>query len=268
MAIEEMYEKYEEIPEKYTHLFEQKDDKWLFKTDVKSNEIQGAKKLKELLNKEREAHKVTRDKLSDYNGISPEEFSEVMKKIDEISEPTSDDSLVKKHLAQLNKVKNKGREAALERKLNVATSERDNLIKQLTEQQEQQRRQEVLNALKDQAIKSNVIPSAVDDVVAIAGGMFESVDGSIIGKEMDGVAHGQDVQSWMSEMRNKRPHWWSDSVGAGATGSRGKSLSSGNPFSKDGWNLTEQAKIVSSDIGKAQEMAKQAGVEIGGLKPE
>lgn len=55
--------------------------------------------------------------------------------------------------------------------------------------------------------------------------------------------------------------------GGGAEGSGGKGHTGKNPFSSEGWNVTEQGKLVVADPQKAQKLAQQAGTYFGGPRP-
>ena len=86
-------------------------------------------------------------------------------------------------------------------------------------------------------------------------------------REGVGVATGTAPDAWLADMREARPHWWPASSGGGARGSSGAGGFAKNPFSKTGWNLTEQARAVTADRTRAEQMAKAAGTAIGGPRP-
>lgn len=61
----------------------------------------------------------------------------------------------------------------------------------------------------------------------------------------------------------------SKASGSGADGGHGGQGNGGvNPWSHDGWNLTEQGKVYLLDSSKAEQMARAAGTHVGGPRPK
>ena len=82
-----------------------------------------------------------------------------------------------------------------------------------------------------------------------------------------GVTPGIAPEIWLSEMQEKRPHWWPTSTGGGAGGGKGDGGFDKNPWSGDHWNLTSQAHAIRENKAKAERMATAAGTSIGGVRP-
>lgn len=55
--------------------------------------------------------------------------------------------------------------------------------------------------------------------------------------------------------------------GGGAEGSGGRAALGKNPFSHEGWNVTEQGRLVIADPQRAQKLAAAAGTSLGGMRP-
>lgn len=67
-------------------------------------------------------------------------------------------------------------------------------------------------------------------------------------------------------MYKRQPHWWGETTAGGSRGGQGGSHTS-NPWSAEGWNMTEQGRMYVKDKAKAEQLAKQAGTTIGGPRP-
>jgi hypothetical protein len=79
-----------------------------------------------------------------------------------------------------------------------------------------------------------VIPEAQEDVLLYARALFTvAEDGSVVTKDAGGVSPGLPPKVWLSDMAQKRPHWWPLSVGGGARSSSSVSGKS-NPWSAEG----------------------------------
>jgi hypothetical protein len=94
-------------------------------------------------------------------------------------------------------------------------------------------------------------------------------DGNVITKDGVGVTPGVDVLTWLIEMQPKRPRWWPESVGGGATGTRtSHGQFTTNPWMANNWNVTAQGEFIRANgMDKAQQAAKLAGTTVGGAKP-
>jgi hypothetical protein len=108
------------------------------------------------------------------------------------------------------------------------------------------------------------------DAILLADRVFEvTEDGRVVTKDNVGVTPGIEPAAWLTDIQAKRPHWWGPSTGGGAGGQRGGGVdTTGNPFTHDNWNMTEQGKLVRSDPAKADQLAKLAGTTVGGPRPE
>ena len=82
------------------------------------------------------------------------------------------------------------------------------------------------NAVKSTALRSGVLPSAVDDVVARARGIYVVEDGKVVPKENGQVVFGKDgktpkpIDEWAAELKTSAPHLFAGSQGSGAGGGR------------------------------------------------
>jgi len=82
----------------------------------------------------------------------------------------------------------------------------------------------------------------------------------------DGVFATQDGQtaaSWAQDMVAARPHW----TGSGSTQSGDIPSGRDNPWSKAGWNITNQGRVMAGGIDRAKQMAAEAGVDVHASRP-
>ena len=112
--------------------------------------------------------------------------------------------------------------------------------------------------------KAKVLPEAHDDALLLAERVFEirEDDGAIVTRDQVGTTPGVDPQVWLTEMRERRPHWWPSSQGGGAKGSGAGLDAVDNPWNPKAPNLTEQARIMAANPDRAKQLAKAAGTEI------
>lgn len=223
-------------------------------------------KVMESLTKERSEHKTTKGEMSPWKalGKTAEEIQTAMDELEEIRlklENTDDAEGLEEKIKTLAEARIRRELAPKERKiseLETGTTEKDAKILELETT--------IINgklrtALTDSALKAKVLDTAVGDSVIIGLSEFEvSEDGSIVNKES-----GLDTDAWFVDQKEKRPHWWPNSVGGGAQGGDAGGGGGGkNPWSVDGWNLTEQgAYLRAHGTEKANKMAKIAGSFIG-----
>lgn len=119
-------------------------------------------------------------------------------------------------------------------------------------------------ALRKAAESAGVIPSAIDDVVSRAFGIFSiSEEGTLESRDSDGNLKkiGKKIASpdvFVESLKDSASHLWPVSKGSGANGSSGGSNDGVNPFAKDTLNYTEQARLVRADPAKAERMRAAA----------
>ena len=114
-------------------------------------------------------------------------------------------------------------------------------------------------------------PTAVEDALMHAERMFEvNEDGKVVTRDEVGVTPGIDAVVWLTEMQNKRPHWWGTTSGGGSRGNNGSGNGAGggnNPWTHEHWNMTEQGNILRANRSRAEQLAKSAGTVLGGRRP-
>lgn len=272
--LELLYNSADEIPEGYADLYTEKDGKWHL-TGVKGMKTEtDTNKLSKSLREERDAHKKTKDKLAKLGGDDVD-IDEVVEQLDEL-----EDLRARIEAGEGGKVDEAKLEelveARLKRQLKPLERERDQLKSrnQELEGENGQLKTTINNGtiesrLRELATSENVVGSAMDDIVFMGTHMFEvAEDGAIVAKEgARGVEAGITPDIWLTDMKEKRPHWWPASQGGGAGGGAGGAGSGSNPWGAKSWDLDAQGEMVRQDRAKAERMAKAAGSKIGAIAP-
>lgn len=274
MALKDVHDKVEEIPEEFRSLYTEKAGKW------ELTGIQGVKtsadvaRLQEGLTKERNEHKATKDKLAAWGDLKPDEVTAKLDTIPELEAAAKgklDDAKIEEIVARRVDGTIKSKLAPVERenaRLKQEAAEAKKLAELLQGEKKQRR---VHDDVRSALLASKVRPEAHEDALLLADRVFElSEDGKTVTRDGVGVTPGLEPAAWLSEIQSKRAHWWPGSEGGGAPGSgRGGGGGGGNPWSAAGWNLTEQGAYVRKHgQAAAEQMAKAAGTTFGGPRPQ
>ena len=274
MKLKLSYSSQEDIPNGYEALYTEKDGKWVL-TGIEGMKTQeDITRLSESLRKEREDHKKVKDILAKLGG--PElDADALVEKLDEYEELK-----LRVESGEGGKIDDKKVEELVEqrvqRRLAPVERERDRLKTRNTELENENgtlkgtiTRGTVESELRRHATEGKVVTSALDDILDIGANIFEvAEDGAVVTKQgLRNVPAGVTPDVWLSDMKEKRPHWWPASQGGGAGGSGGGNGTGVNPWTKDNWSIEAQAQLVRTDPGKADRLAKAAGVHVGAMSP-
>ena len=269
---EDEYENAEDIPAAVKHLYTEVDGvhKILSVTQLRS---QGdSARLTESLRKERNDHKVTKQKFAAFGDRDPEEILADLDKIDEYKQAAAgklDDTAINTMVES----RITARMAPLERKLTAAeqaVQEKENII---TAFQASDNERLIKDHMRESAQAAKVRPLNMDDALDFGLRVLQVVEDdtgtkSVVTRDNIGVTPGIDPSELLVEMQGKRA-WWDDSIGAGARGSNGKGAVGGpNPFTHENWNMGSQGKLINTDRKRAEALAKAAGTTIGGGRPK
>lgn len=277
MAIELLYQNRDELPEAFRNeaifneLFTENEDGTITVTGVVGMKTQkDVDSVSEALRKERNDHKVTREKLKPWGELNAEETLAQLDRIKELETAAGgrldDDAINKIVEGRLNQ-----KTGPLERSISTLTEERDALKQENDELKNSITTRDRNDAVRNDALKAKAHSTAIPDIEMAASVMLEQTeDGKWITKSgIDGITPGLGVNEWLREMQKLRPHWWPESEGGGARGG-GLNVPGGgsNPWSAKTWNMTQQGAIFKSDPALAERLAKAAGTTIGGPKPK
>lgn len=268
MALQAQYDNLDEVPEAHRELYTERNGRFEF-TGVEGVKTQAdIDRLTTSLTKERDTHKATKAQISAWAALggTPEEIQQKLDRIAEL-EAAAEGKLDEGKLNQLVEGRIKSKTAPIER-------ERDGLKGQLAEAnakieqyEARERQRSIHDAVRTAATKHKLLDTAVEDALFLAERMFEvDEEGRVVTRDGVGVTPGVEAHVWLTEMQQKRPHWWGPSQGGGGrpgTGGGGGA----NPFTAAGWNMTEQGRLVRENPDRANQLARAAGTTIGGPKP-
>ena len=166
----------------------------------------------------------------------------------------------------------------LERNLASVTKELEKSNKERDEALGQSKNTTIKNELTKAANSAGATPEGVSNLVTLAEPDFElSQAGDVVTKleARTGVSPNQKPEDYFATVARDKSFrmFWPKSVGAGADGDTGGGvgaggdLGKGNPFSKAGWNMTNQSKLYAGNKPEAERLMKVAGVELGAVAP-
>lgn len=263
--------KLEEVAEALRDFYKEKDGKFYLQVDGMKTQADIDKQLA-ANQKERTEHaatkatlKVATDKLAVLGELDPDEIIDKLAKLETLeaagANPKAEE--IQKLVDAGVTAKLKVETQRLERTLKTTTDERDALKSQVGELGGKIVQRTVDDAVRDAATVAKVVPEAIGDVLILARSAFKLTDGKVVDES------GRDPSQWLEDSKKSRPYLWPRAQGAGGQGGGdGGGLSKDNPFSADGWNLTEQGKLVTANPTKAAELAALAGTTVGAPRPQ
>lgn len=264
MDLELTYESAESIPDGFKELYTEKDGKHHLTGVVGLKTQSDVDYVKDILEKERQAHKGTKEKLGKWGDLDHQDVTQKLARVDELEIMASGnkDEFDKK-LEELTEARIKSRVAPLE----LSVTEKDKTIAELQAEVQTLANEKVQRLVHDQiraALKTaKTRAEAEDDILLLGDAIFEvDEQGKVITKENAyGFTPGISPEVWLTQMKDKRPHWWPTSKGGDAPGS-GTPAFADNPWAKDTFNLTAQGIMLRDHPEKAAQMAKAAGVTL------
>lgn len=262
MAIKTKYATKEEIPAAFLELYTEQGGAWVLTGVEGMKTVDDVDRLQTALNKERNDHKATKDKLAAWGSLDP---AEALPKLDRIAEleQAAGGKLDDKAIDAIVEARIGTRVGPLNRQIETLTRERDEFKAANETYTAEKRSNTIRDAIRRQAVEDKVIPTAVDDLVLIAEREMDlDENGKVIVK-----GSGLSPKDWLNDQKKTRSHFWPASAGGGAGGNLGGGGGADNPWSAEGWNLTKQGEIVVADPARADALAKAAGTKVGGLKP-
>lgn len=207
MALKYIIESLEGLDPQIAGLYEQADGK--FRLNVEG--VAPREKLDEFRN-----NNITLiQKLEAFKDIDPNKYRELMSlqarvSNKELIEAGKLDEVVQSRISQM-KTEHEQTLQQLNQKLSNADKQLESLL--------------IDSAVRMQAMKQKVLPTAVDDVMLRARMSFKIVDGKAVPHEGDKPIYGKDgvnpmsVDEWINGLAKNAPHLFESSQGGGARGS-------------------------------------------------
>jgi len=272
MALNVIHDSADDIPEAFRELYTEREGKHVL-TGIGGVKTQAdIDRMRTGLDKEREEHRETRDKLNRWKDL---DHDDVVSKLDrfkelEIAAKGNKEEMDAK-LEELTEARIGSRLAPVERENRTMKEQLETVTGQLEAMKANEKRRAITDEVMSVAGEMKVISGALDDMKLLAGAVFEvTEDGKVMTKENDfGITPGLSPDVWLQEMQEKRPHWWPVSEGGGSKGSGPVSLGGkSNPWSREGWNITEQGRVIREHgEEKAQQLARSVGATMTTMPP-
>ena len=269
-VLKAIYDTQDDIPEAFRELFAERDGKF------ELAEVEGVKtqadvdRLNEALRKERGDHTKTKEKLSAWGDLNPEETRTQLDRIPELEAHQADGDSQEK-IEQIVQGRLQTATAPLERKVSTLEKENGELKTSIADFQAKDTRRQIHDAVREAGVSTKILDTAMDDALMLGERIFEvrEDDGAIVTRDGVGVTPGIRPADWFSEVQEKRPHWWAQSSGGGAGGGSGGGGGFGeNPWSEAHWNVTKQGQVIKEKgMETAERMAKAANSKVGAIAP-
>lgn len=151
----------------------------------------------------------------------------------------------------------------LERSFNTLKSDFEGLQADLKQKDQAIKESKITRELQNAMTRANVRAESVNDFLAVAKSDFSIDDaGRVV------TPDGADPDKWVADNKVKRPYFWPESRGAGASGGNGAGAMGDNPWLNGNWNMTAQAQFLKEHgKDKAEQAAKAAGSTVGSIHP-
>lgn len=275
MAIKAKYATEDEVPEAHKELYEERQGEWILaKIDglVTDGDIH---RLSTANTKLRTENTKLKGQVDAFGGRSGDEILKLDETIEELKAQVEAGSKPdEEKINTLVEARLKVTTGPLQRELKTAVDSLAEKTKLADDLQTTITKGIISDHVRTAATKAKVVPTAVEDVLALSGGIFEVVDvdgmHKVVTKDKVGVAPGLDPDAYFAEVAPNKPHWFPNSQGAGAGGGKNflPGLNGKNPWSREHWNLTERGKIIREHgTEKAEQYAKAAGSSINATQP-
>lgn len=268
MALKAILDTIDDLPEDIKKEYVEKNGK--FELQVEGMKTQAdIERLQGALTKERNDHKVVRERLGLLGDRKIEDVLATLDRVPEL-EAAAAGKLDENKLNELVEGRIKTRVAPVEREKGQLAQKVQELSGIVEQYQSKEKVRSIHDAVREAVAKAQGFQSsAVEDALLYAERMLEvGEDGRVITRDGVGVTPGIDASVWLTEMQSKKAHWWGPSQGGGAGGNRSGSGGGANPWSAEGWNMTEQGRILKENRSRAEQLAKSAGTSIGGPRPQ
>lgn len=269
MAIKALVDKLDDVPEQYRDLYTEKNGKFEL-TGVEGMKTQAdIDRVQAGLAKERTEHKATKTALSAWGDRKADEVIAILDRVPEL-EAAAAGKLDENKINTMVESRVGSKLAPVQRQVATLTAnlaEKDAII---AGYQTKERTRSIHDGVRDAISKTKGFQaSAAEDALMLAERMFEvNEDGKVVTKDGVGVTPGVDAVVWLTDMQQKRPHWWGPTEGGGAGGSGNGNREGGdNPFTAANWNMTKQGEILRANPTRAEQLARAAGTTVGGPKP-
>jgi hypothetical protein len=279
-----LYDKQDDIPEAHRELFTEKNGKWeLTGIEGGLKTTADVDRLQKSLTAAQADNKKLKGELGGWTALG--KLDELQAKLDRVAELETlveankgkdgvDAAKLEELVAKRLEAKLKGATGPLERQLRQLTEEKTALATERDTLVGERKQRTIRDEIRTAALAKEVglRSEALEDALLLGERVFEiTEDGKVLTRDNVGVTPGVNATAWLQDLREKRPHWWPESVGGGSRGARGGGAPGGpdNPWSSEGWNMTKQGQFLREHgAEKAKKAAEAAGTTVGGSRPK
>ena len=276
MALKAILATLDGLDEHIAALYTPRGDK--FELGVEIEGVEGIKtftdfnRLNEALRKERSDHKVLKDRFAPLGERKVEDIVSLYDRLPELEAAAAGTKIDDTMIQGLVEGRIKSKIAPIERDLMTVKEQNAALLAENQGFKSKEVQRTISDAVRGAAVTTKVVDTALEDAIMLAERVF-TIDetGKVVTKDNVGCTPGISAEVWLNEMQTKRPHWWGPSAGGGAGGAGGRNAGgsfSSNPWSAEGWNLTQQGQVYNENPAKADQMARSAGTTVGGPRPQ
>lgn len=273
MVLKDTHDTLEEIPSEYQSLYTEKNGKFEL-TGIQGVKTQGdVDRLQSSLHKAQEDNKGLKTKLKIWDGMDHDDVTTNLDRIPELesaAKGTLDDAQVEEIVSRRVDGTLRSKLAPVERRNKELETENAGLKEVNVKFVAADVTRTVHDKVRKALVESKVLPDAHEDALLLADRSFEiTEDGRVVTRDNIGITPGLDAAGWLTELQDRRRHWWPESVGGGARGSGGGGSGGGaNPFTNEHWDLTKQGQfLLKHGPERTEQLAKAAGTTPGGRKP-
>lgn len=256
-----------EVPEAFRGEYKQQGDVWVIDLEGGLKTQEDVTRLTGALQKERNDHSATKTKLRPFEGMNIDEVTAQLARIPEL-ELAAEGKIDDKKINAIVETRLAAKVAPVQRQLDLANNQLVEANKTIETFKSEKTTRTIHDAVRSAASKNKVLDTAIDDALLVGERTLEiDAAGNVVTRDNVGFTPGVSAEVWLTEMQQKRPHWWGPSQGGGAGGGGGGGGPVKNPFTHENWNLTEQGRLYQIDPTKAEQLAKAAGTTVGGGRP-
>jgi len=272
MALEAIHKTQDEIPEEYRPLYSERNGQFEL-TGIAGIKTQAdVDRLSVALTKERDDHKETKGKFQVWGDMNYEETVARLDKIPELEAAAQDGGIDEEKMSELVEGRIATRLAPIERENTTLKTQVEESNGIIVEFRAKETKRTIHDSVRTACIESKVLDVAQEDALFLAERVFEirEDDAQVVTRDGVGVTPGIRAGDWLTEMQQKRPHWWPTSEGGGAGGGGGGGIPGGgkNPWLAANWSITNQSLFVKEHgQEKAIATAKAAGSALGSVHP-
>lgn len=262
-----------DVPEKFLELFEEKDGAWQFVGVEGIKTAADVATVQEALRKEKNDHKKTKDEFkTKFGDLTPDQIQADQDELAElrVQIDAKGGKLDEAKIEELAERRVKIKLTPIERERDKLKTENAKLTGDVQTLSGTISKSKIETHIRKAADAAKIVGTAIEDVIAIGGNLFDvNEDGNVVARDNVGIQPGLTPDIWLTDQKEKRPHWWPASQGGGANGGKGgNGGAASNPWSKEAWNITEQGKYLQTHgEDKAKTMASQANSRIGATRP-